>query len=74
MLKEGYLASNSCYLSISHTEQIIDAYLYRLDKILNRLEIARIKKTYRILKYPVSHSDSKDKQDYEIYYGNCSSS
>ena len=60
MLKEGYLASNSCYLSISHTEQIIDAYLYRLDKIFKQIRDCEDKKNiHEYLKYPVSHSGFK---------------
>lgn len=33
MLKEGYLAATTIYLSISHTSEVIDGYMQSLDKI-----------------------------------------
>ena len=33
MLKKGYLAGNSTYVSTAHTPEIIDGYLYELDPI-----------------------------------------
>ena len=33
MLKNGFLASNTCYLSTAHNKQIIDEYSFHLDKI-----------------------------------------
>ena len=32
MLKSGYLASNSIYLCVNHTKEIIDKYLMNLDR------------------------------------------
>ena len=33
MLKKGYLATNSIYISISHTKKIVDDYLFEIEKI-----------------------------------------
>ena len=33
MLKEGYLASNICYLSTAHNKKIIDNYIEKLKNI-----------------------------------------
>ena len=33
MLKKGFLASNTIYLSISHSKQLIKKYLHQLDKV-----------------------------------------
>ena len=35
MLKRGYLAANSVYLSYSHTKQIIDEYLISVDEVFS---------------------------------------
>ena len=33
MLKKGYLASNSIYLSVAHTDQILNSYLDNLNLV-----------------------------------------
>ncbi len=37
MLKKGFLATNSCYLSISHSDKIIGDYLSELDPIFKKI-------------------------------------
>mgnify|MGYP001179106669 FL=1 len=37
MLKYGFLARNSIYVSISHTDKIINRYLYYLDKVFGEI-------------------------------------
>ena len=37
MLKKGFLVSNTIYLSISHTDNILKKYLYNLDKIFYKI-------------------------------------
>lgn len=37
MLKKGYLASTSIYLSRSHTKEIIDEYLYNLEDVFKEM-------------------------------------
>ena len=39
MLKEGYLASNSIYVSISHDERILDRYFDKLSSIFYKLSL-----------------------------------
>ena len=41
MLKKGYLASTSLYLSTAHTKQIIDKYIADLDPIFLKIKEAR---------------------------------
>ena len=46
MLKKGFLAKNSIYVSTSHSERLIKKYLYNLENIfinLGKLEINNIK-------------------------------
>ena len=38
MLKRGYLASTTCYLSLSHNDDIIDDYLYHLDQVFSLIK------------------------------------
>ena len=38
MLKQGFLASNSIYVSVSHTKKIIDKYFYELDKVFKLIQ------------------------------------
>ena len=38
MLKQGFLASNSVYVSVSHTKKIIDRYFYELDKVFKLIQ------------------------------------
>ena len=37
MLKKGFLASNTIYLSVSHNENILKKYLYNLEKIFYKI-------------------------------------
>lgn len=37
MLKKGYLAGNSMYASIAHTDEIRDGYFHELDKVFARI-------------------------------------
>ena len=56
MLKQGYLASNSIYLSVAHSDRILNSYLDNLNlvfKIIKNCEDGDDIKGY--LKYPVSH-------------------
>ena len=56
MLKKGFLASNSIYLSVAHTDKILNTYLGNLNlvfKIIKKCEDGDNIKEY--LKYPVSH-------------------
>ena len=39
MLKEGILASNIIYVSISHTNKVLNYYFKKLDKIFYKLSI-----------------------------------
>jgi glutamate-1-semialdehyde 2,1-aminomutase len=57
MLKKGYLASNSIYVCIEHTDKVIDAYLDNLDPILKIIGDCEDKNDIsNLLEGPVSHS------------------
>ena len=58
MLKNGYLASTTCYLSTAHNKKIIDDYSVQLDKIFSRIsECERgLKDINILLETEVSHS------------------
>ena len=50
MLKKGFLAKNSIYISISHSNQLIKKYLYNLEDVfskLRKLEIKQINETFK---------------------------
>ncbi len=56
MLKKGYLASNSIYLSICHDEKILNGYIKNLNNIFSKIrECENGKDVNELLKYPVSH-------------------
>ena len=38
MLKKGYLASNSIYLSVAHTDQILNSYLDNLNLVFKKIK------------------------------------
>ena len=40
MLKRGYLASNSVYVSTAHTKEIVDGYFGALDEVFHTLKLA----------------------------------
>ena len=57
MLKKGFLASNSVYSSIAHTNEIINRYFHELDKVFRLIQKCENGyKIDKILKYPVSIS------------------
>ncbi len=43
MLKHGFLASDSIYVSIAHTENILNRYLFKLDKIFSVIRQCEVK-------------------------------
>lgn len=56
MLKQGYLASTSCYISLSHTNEIIEPYLEVLDGIFALIgECESGRSVYELLEGPVCH-------------------
>ena len=57
MLKKGFLASTSCYVSLAHTPEVIDAYLNSLDtvfELISQCEAGR--PVMELLDGPVCHS------------------
>jgi glutamate-1-semialdehyde 2,1-aminomutase len=57
MLKKGYLAATSCYISLAHTPDVIEPYLVHLDAVfalINSCEAGR--PVEDLLKGPVCHS------------------
>lgn len=60
MLKRGYLASSSVYVSYSHTEEHVKKYLAAVDEVVAILAKAIAHKNVRsLLKGPVAHSGFK---------------
>ena len=60
MLKRGYLASTLCYVSTSHTNQIIDNYLENLDEVFQLISDCESgKPPEELLEGPVCHSGFK---------------
>ena len=60
MLKKGFLASNLIYLSIAHTDNILDEYLYNLEKIFQIIsECENGKNIDKLLEYPVAQTEFK---------------
>ena len=57
MLKVGYLASNACYLSIAHENQVIDNYLEKLNQIFKKIKNFEKKGNIKEhLEYPLCHT------------------
>ena len=50
MLKKGFLAKNSLYVSLAHSNDLIEEYLYNLNEIFNKLKKFNSKKIKEILK------------------------
>ena len=50
MLKKGFLAKNSLYVSLAHSNELIEEYLYNLNEIFKKLRKFEIKKIEEILK------------------------
>lgn len=60
MLNRGYLAANSCYLSITHTPEIIDSYLEALDGVFALIfECEQGLPLEELLHSPVCHNGFK---------------
>jgi len=60
MLNYGYLAANACYLSIAHTNKIIDEYLDNLNMIFKKIRYFEDEGNVKeYLKYPICHSGFK---------------
>ena len=60
MLKKGYLASTSCYVSVCHTPDVIDPYLEALDDVfavISECEAGR--PVDELLEGPVCHAGFK---------------
>ena len=60
MLKLGFLASTSCYLSLSHKKYILDSYIEALEKPFSM--IARCEdgdSVYKYLDGPICHDNLK---------------
>ncbi len=58
MLKKGFLASNSVYVSISHNKTILDNYFYELEKVFKLIHNCENGyKIEKILKHPICISD-----------------
>jgi glutamate-1-semialdehyde 2,1-aminomutase len=57
MLKKGYLASNLTYLSIAHTQKVIDRYLEQTEQVLSRAkQLMKNDALVGALEGPVCHS------------------
>ena len=57
MLKRGYLAGTSCYTSLAHTPDVIDAYLDHLDAVFARIASCEAGQSVdELLEGPVCHS------------------
>ena len=64
MLKKGYLASNTMFLSTTHSKKIIDKYIKSLDLIFKKInEFENSKKNLKFLDGPVCHSSFKRLND-----------
>ena len=60
MLKRGYLASTSCYLSTAHNKNIIDRYIENLDEVFAMIrKIEEEGDLNNKLEGPISHSSFK---------------
>lgn len=56
MLKKGYLAATSCYVSMAHTPEVIDAYLEELDVVFALIaECEQGRPVAELLEGPVCH-------------------
>lgn len=60
MLSKGYLAANSIYVSVAHTNEILDGYFYELDKLFADIrDFEDGKDVMTLLKGPVCHGGFK---------------
>ena len=64
MLKKGYLASSTMFLSTTHNKKIIDKYIKNLDLIFKKInKFENSKKNLKFLDGPVCHSSFKRLND-----------
>jgi len=57
MLKKNFLSTNTLYLSIAHTDQLIEEYLYNLEKVFKLITNCENGQNIdKYLKHPVCHS------------------
>ena len=57
MLKRGYLAATSCYLSVAHSKEIIDSYLEQLDPVFQLISDCESgRSVVQLLDGPICHS------------------
>jgi glutamate-1-semialdehyde 2,1-aminomutase len=57
MLKKGYLASTSCYVSLSHTSEVLETYFNALDGVFSLIaECESGRSIHGLLEGPVCHS------------------
>ena len=60
MLKQGYLASTNCYVSLAHTPQIVQSYLDHLDSVFALIaECEAGRSVEELLDGPVCHGGFK---------------
>jgi len=60
MLKKGYLAATSCYVSLAHTPDVIDAYLEDLDGVFSLIaQCEQGRPVEELLEGPVCHGGFK---------------
>ena len=60
MLKKGYLAATSCYVSLAHTPEVIDAYLEKLDGVFSLIaQCEQGTPVEELLEGPVCHGGFK---------------
>jgi glutamate-1-semialdehyde 2,1-aminomutase len=60
MLKKGYLAANSIYVSIAHTPEILEGYFFELNKLFTDIrDFEDGKDVMTLLKGPVCHGGFK---------------
>ena len=55
MLKRGYLATNTIYLSISHSEKILNEYLKNFEEVIKKLSKNKVKKLVK----EICHSEMR---------------
>ncbi|MBL7105580.1 MAG: aminotransferase class III-fold pyridoxal phosphate-dependent enzyme [Bacteroidales bacterium] len=60
MLKNGYLAANSVYVSTEHTEQVVDAYFEKFDPVFSTIaDCENGRNVDELLEGPVCHAGFK---------------
>ncbi|MCR4336260.1 MAG: aminotransferase class III-fold pyridoxal phosphate-dependent enzyme [Candidatus Omnitrophica bacterium] len=60
MLKKGFLASNLIYVSLAHTEKIVEQYLQAAQEVLGRMAVARDQgRLSELLEGPICHGGFK---------------